>query len=493
MPTPQELLAQSLAKLQTANRIDGTKNSYRKDMPGEYGKVVTTYLNGGARPTGVTSDMGMGLMLAEDARRALAGTQPPEPEPEPPTGEWVQVAVEHGSFTLSDQAEVRYGKNTAWVVKTLFAGTHVCNSGTFGSDPAPGVPKECQVGGVAPVPEPPEPSEPPPSNAKPLVGSITSGGTYTGAFTGAVAVNTQQPVIIDGAVGNIRITTAGGVDLTVRRCKISGPDAWDSPRWLTCENWKRLVVENNTIVNTRGIELWPNGQSNPTTVISKNRHTNPKGNGTSPVGNFVQLRAIWGSPKWGPTPNPNPGVIEISWNEIIGVHNHNNAEDVFSIYKTARVRCHDNLINGQSKPDQFSGSSQNSITIDPADEPSLLYDNLIERNFVIDAYAIGMFGGNNNRISDNYVVSDGKMGDTGQAMRYGYEGLWVAPGFTGNVATGNKVGYIGSQGRNDGRLNNAGDWTNNTHLPDPITRQTELDDIEMWRQRVRAAGITVGA
>ena len=188
------------------------------------------------------------------------------------------------------------------------------------------------------------------------------------------------------------------------------------------------MVENNTIVNTRGIELWPNAQSNPTTIITKNRHTNPKGNGTTPVGNFVQLRAIWGSPKWGPTPNPNPGVIEISWNEIIGVHNHNNAEDVFSIYKTARVRCHDNLINGQSKPDQFSGSSQNSITIDPADEPNLLYDNLIERNFVIDAYAIGMFGGNNNQIKDNYVVSDGKLGDTGQAMSYGYEGLWVAPG-----------------------------------------------------------------
>ena len=40
MSTPAELLTHSLAKLQAANRIDGTKNSYRKDNPTEYDKVV---------------------------------------------------------------------------------------------------------------------------------------------------------------------------------------------------------------------------------------------------------------------------------------------------------------------------------------------------------------------------------------------------------------------------------------------------------------------
>ncbi len=70
MPTPAELLAQSLAKFQTANRIDGNKNSYRKDNPNEYAAVMA-YLAGGTRPTSVTSDMGLGLVLEEDARRAL--------------------------------------------------------------------------------------------------------------------------------------------------------------------------------------------------------------------------------------------------------------------------------------------------------------------------------------------------------------------------------------------------------------------------------------
>ena len=87
MSTPAELLQQSLAKLQAANRVDGSRNSYRKDNPTEYDKVIV-YLKGGARPTGVTSDMGMGLMLEEDARRSLTVQPEPGPAPEPvPTPE----------------------------------------------------------------------------------------------------------------------------------------------------------------------------------------------------------------------------------------------------------------------------------------------------------------------------------------------------------------------------------------------------------------------
>lgn len=76
MSAAADALAQALAKLQTANRIDGNRNSYRKDMAVEYAKVIA-YLQGGARPAGVTSDMGLGLTLAEDARRLL--NAPPAP------------------------------------------------------------------------------------------------------------------------------------------------------------------------------------------------------------------------------------------------------------------------------------------------------------------------------------------------------------------------------------------------------------------------------
>ncbi len=81
--TPAELLAQSLAALRNANRIDGTKASYRKDNPAEYAAVMA-YLDGGPRPGGNLTLMGQGLVLEEEARRALV----PPPPPPPPPAEW---------------------------------------------------------------------------------------------------------------------------------------------------------------------------------------------------------------------------------------------------------------------------------------------------------------------------------------------------------------------------------------------------------------------
>ena len=71
MPTPAQLLAQSLAALRDAKHFSHTSNSYRKDNPNEYAKVLA-YLDGGVRPAGVTSEMGKHALLEEDVRRALS-------------------------------------------------------------------------------------------------------------------------------------------------------------------------------------------------------------------------------------------------------------------------------------------------------------------------------------------------------------------------------------------------------------------------------------
>jgi hypothetical protein len=76
MPTPAELLAESLTALRNAKRFSHTSNSYRKDNPGEYGKVIS-YLDGGARPTGTLTEMGKHAVLQEDVRRELVN--PPLP------------------------------------------------------------------------------------------------------------------------------------------------------------------------------------------------------------------------------------------------------------------------------------------------------------------------------------------------------------------------------------------------------------------------------
>ena len=62
-------LASALSHLLKAKRISGAKQSYKTDNPQESAKVFA-YLNGGARPTGVTSEMGLGLVEVEDARRS---------------------------------------------------------------------------------------------------------------------------------------------------------------------------------------------------------------------------------------------------------------------------------------------------------------------------------------------------------------------------------------------------------------------------------------
>lgn len=71
-------LADALAHLRAAKRISGGNNSYRKDNPSEYTKVMA-YLDGGARPSGVTTDMGLGLLEVEDVRRASVVIPPTSP------------------------------------------------------------------------------------------------------------------------------------------------------------------------------------------------------------------------------------------------------------------------------------------------------------------------------------------------------------------------------------------------------------------------------
>jgi len=57
---------------------------------------------------------------------------------------WVKVASQYQFFTLTSSQLVRFGTDTRWVQKTL-SGKIYCGVGTFGSDPAYGVDKECQV------------------------------------------------------------------------------------------------------------------------------------------------------------------------------------------------------------------------------------------------------------------------------------------------------------------------------------------------------------
>src|SRR5205823_3888644 len=69
-------------------------------------------------------------------------------------GSWTQIAWENQSFSVSGTQTVRYGTNGAWITKTV-TGSGQCSNAFFGSDPAYGIGKVCQVSSAAaPAPSP---------------------------------------------------------------------------------------------------------------------------------------------------------------------------------------------------------------------------------------------------------------------------------------------------------------------------------------------------
>ncbi|HEX6364279.1 MAG TPA: hypothetical protein VFZ93_15080, partial [Albitalea sp.] len=73
----------------------------------------------------------------------------PAPAPAPaPTPTWTRIAVEGQAFTVSGTATVRYGADTRWVQKSVTSGGQ-CTNTFFGTDPAHGTVKSCELLGTA--------------------------------------------------------------------------------------------------------------------------------------------------------------------------------------------------------------------------------------------------------------------------------------------------------------------------------------------------------
>ncbi len=59
---------------------------------------------------------------------------------------WTHLADEWAVFSLAAAHTVRYGAGDAWVERSLPAGSFTCSNATFGTDPAPGMVKHCEIG-----------------------------------------------------------------------------------------------------------------------------------------------------------------------------------------------------------------------------------------------------------------------------------------------------------------------------------------------------------
>ncbi len=417
--------------------------------------------------------------------------------------EWTFCANEHQRCTFTGSREVRYGVNGTFTAPRTFVDGVECANGVFG-DPVPGVPKFCEVRSsgtaeVAPLPPPPStPPPPPPGTSSPPI-TITAGGTYTGNWesTGsgaAITIATSQPVtIVNSVVKNLAggplINARGAVQVVVQNTRAyGGASAQTSGRFFVAESFKSVTIRNCSIENTRGIELWPTSVSGASVLITRNRHHNVQGSGTSPVGNFIQFRSVTSS------------AIEVSWNEVINDYNRSDPEDLISLYQSANANIHDNYFVGQSKPgNAYASSSQNGVTIESGTVPGSASNNVISNNQLVAGYAIGMFSGNNNVFRDNRIVRSGFLTDGVTMNRNGYEGIWIGTNGSNNRATGNVIGYVNRDGvRSDGRFPGApggdgAEWANNTHMPGTVTLAVERNEWTLWQQKLGANGITVGA
>jgi hypothetical protein len=102
---------------------------------------------------------------------AACGTNPQLEAPSSDTleaqGVWTKIADEKTRFDVSGTQRVRYGVDSSWVEKSV-TDVGYCGNWFFGSDPARGEVKHCEVFAVA-TPNSPEPTDPTPQGSGPRV------------------------------------------------------------------------------------------------------------------------------------------------------------------------------------------------------------------------------------------------------------------------------------------------------------------------------------
>src|SRR5262249_19644653 len=149
-----------------------------------------------------------------------------------------------------------------------------------------------------------------------------------------------------------------------------------SGRFFQADQYQSVTIRNCSIENTMGIEV-DRGLAGSSVLITRNRQHNIQGNGTNPVGNFVQFRTVKTS------------TIDVSWNEIVNDYNHSDPEDIISLFNTDHARIHDNMLWGQSTPgNAYNTSSQGGITAE-----GTATDNEIWNNQIVDGMGINFAGG----------------------------------------------------------------------------------------------------
>lgn len=351
---------------------------------------------------------------------------------------------------------------------------------------------------------------------------IRHGGTYTGTFGSTdsslpcVSIQTTEPVTLSGCVlagaGNLIEATRGGAQLTVVNCQGYGlAQSLDNIRhghFLEVNSARSVRLEHNYFEHTSGISIYQwSGDGTPAQTLTvrynsaRNLDGRYRNGGSTPV-NFLGLNGL-----------PNLANIEVAWNQVINEPNQSLVEDNINFFNSggtrrSPARLHDNYIQGAypypATSDTYSGSG---ITLDGTGRAPITTTAWVEgydNQLVSTCAALNIASGHDNQFHDNRVITSGLLPDgTPLVANYAGIGVWNAykqapTVFFHNEVRRNVVGFVHWGGsspwpnRQDLSTGACKPCTGTTHLPNPITLQTEQAEWDRWQRKLRAQGRHVG-
>ena len=441
---------------------------------------------------------------------------------------WTTVASEYGSFTLQARSTVRYGTGQSWTQKDLDAGTYVCSNNTFGTDPAYGVGKQCQVSSAGAA------AAPSSAYSGPLI--ITKGGTYSGnwesqdARVPVISVQTSEPVIIENSNlrGRGNLISGFGNRLIVRNVNGYGLNpnvyGWAAGKFLNAEEFISIRIESIYAENTSGtyFRSYKGSPSNGDTVkILNNKFKNINGlpsngnngyimdsfDGREHMIQFNDVKRI-----------PN---VDIAWNEVINEPGKSQVEENINMYvssgtPSSPILIHDNYIQGAygTRPNgssPYAGGgilTGDGVVYNPLDSG---YFNVYNNQIVSTTnQGLAIAGGVYSRFYNNRVISSGLLSDGSRisAQNVGVymwdinnAGSFSTPTFGNNSMENNFIAWTRVNADGSSYANpwwfpscgiNSTSCTGNTS-GGKATLDTEKQEYQLWLNKLSSNGIKIGS
>ncbi|HEX8349175.1 MAG TPA: hypothetical protein VF598_04375 [Hymenobacter sp.] len=360
-------------------------------------------------------------------------------------------------------------------------------------------------------------------NDKTLV--IEKGGTYTGSFRSSdssvpcIRIATTEPVLLEnctlvGAGDLIRANT-DGANLTVRNCRGYGlPPSEDDQahgRFLDIAQAKHLTLEHNYLEHTTGIVVYRwsgDGSPQQTLTVRYNLARNIDGrfrdNKGSTRSSFLLLNTV-----------QHLSGIDISFNEVQNQPNQSAVEDNINFYNSSGTaespaKVHNNYVQGAypypATAEHFTGTGMTTDGDGTTAATTTAYVEAYDNQFVSTCNAaMNIAAGHDIYYHDNRLITSAllpggaKLNATFAATSVFNYYKQPSTVFFNNRIANNTIGYVrwgtGSPypNRQDLSQGNCASCTNTTHLPNPITLQTEQAEQKRWQQKLKQHRFYVGS